>query len=263
VRIEDVDVPRARTGAADAILRALERHGFAWDGPVVWQSQRLPAFAEALAALQERGLVYECACTRRELATALIGHLGERVYPGTCRDGIDAARARDRYCSLRVRVPDAPLAFDDRVFGRLAQRLSEDVGDFVVRRSDGLFAYQLAVVVDDAAQGVTDVVRGGDLMSSTPRQLFLQRALALSEPRYMHVPVAVDAHGAKLSKSTGAAALGRSPATALAAAWRFLGQVESTEPFGAPDAFWKWAIAHWQPARIERRLAIRAALPFA
>jgi glutamyl-Q tRNA(Asp) synthetase len=263
VRIEDVDAPRARAGAPDAILRALERHGFAWNGPVLWQSRRVHAYADALATLRAEGVVYECACTRRELATARIGRLGERVYPGTCRHGIDAARSKNRYCSLRVRVPDAAVAFDDRVFGPLSQRLSEDVGDFVVRRSDGLFAYQLAVVVDDAAQGITDVVRGADLLSSTPRQIFLQRALALPEPRYMHVPVVVDAQGTKLSKSTGAAALGRSPTVALAAAWRFLGQVEPVEPFGAPDAFWKWAIAHWQPARVERAIALPAPPPFA
>jgi glutamyl-Q tRNA(Asp) synthetase len=225
---------------------------------VLWQSRRLDAYADALARLTARRLVYECACTRRELATAGIGRLGERVYPGTCRGGVDETHAKDRFCSLRVRVPDAAVAFDDRVFGHVTQRLSEDVGDFVVRRSDGLFAYQLAVVVDDGAQDVTDVVRGADLLPSTPRQVFLARALALPTPRYMHVPVAVDAHGAKLSKSTGAAALARPPVAALAAAWRFLGQADPAEPFGAPDAFWGWAIAHWQPARVERNLALPA-----
>ena len=218
VRIEDVDVPRARPGAADAILSALERLGFEWDAPVWRQSQRRAAYEEALAALRAAGLAYPCACTRRELAANPMGRIGERVYPGTCRDGLAWERATRRRTSMRVRGPAAPIAFADRLCGRQEQRLAEDVGDFIVRRSDGVFAYQLAVVVDDAAQRITDVVRGADLLASTPRQIHLQRALGLPTPRYLHVPVAIDARGAKLSKQRGAQALPAAPLPGLLAA---------------------------------------------
>jgi len=249
VRIEDVDVARAREGAADAILRALERYGFAWDGDVVWQSRRTDAYETALAALRAQGLTYRCGCTRAEIVALPPGPLGERVYPGTCRDGVRAARARHA-CAIRVRVPATPIGFADRVFGVQVQRLAGDVGDFAVRRSDGVFAYQLAVVVDDAMQRITDVVRGADLLASTPRQIFLQQALSYATPRYLHVPVAVDAGGAKLSKSAGAARLPRSPLPALVAAWRLLGQMAPLEPPSSVSDFWRFAIAGWRPDRI-------------
>ena len=248
VRIEDVDLPRTRPRAADAILAALERYGFEWDEDVWRQSTRTAAYEAALAKLVADGAVYRCVCTRRELATHPQGPIGERVYAGTCRNGIgdrDASRA-----ALRVRVPGDCVAFVDRVFGERRQRLDVDVGDFVVRRSDALFAYQLAVVVDDAAQRVTDVVRGADLLASTPRQILLQRMLGVATPRYLHVPVAVDASGHKLSKQTQAAALPPTPLPALLAAWRFLGQVAPPEPLGSVREFWSWAAASWRVARI-------------
>lgn len=248
VRIEDVDLPRAREGAVDAILRALERYGFAWEGTVVRQSQRTDAYEAALGALHARGLTYRCGCTRADIVALPPGPLGERVYPGTCRNGVRAERVHNA-CAIRVRVPASPIAFVDRVFGAQAQRLDVDVGDFAVRRSDGVFAYQLAVVVDDAMQGVTDVVRGADLLASTPRQIFLQQALAYAPPRYMHVPVAVDASGAKLSKSAGSARLPRSPLSALVAAWHFLRQAPIDTPSSVDD-FWRFAFARWQPQRI-------------
>lgn len=254
VRIEDVDVPRARPRAADDILRALEGYGFEWDGPVWRQSSRRDAYEAALARLAAAGLAYACVCTRHELAAQPIGRIGERVYPGTCRDGIghhgDRAAERTRRAALRVRVPSAPIAFTDRLHGRQQQRLDEDVGDFVVRRSDGLCAYQLAVVVDDAAQRITDVVRGADLLASTPRQIFLQRALGVATPRYLHVPVAVDARGAKLSKQTAAMPLPAAPLPALHAAWRFLGQRAPPDPACPVPEFWTWAIANWHAGRI-------------
>jgi len=248
VRIEDVDVPRARRHAADAILAALETYGFEWNEDVGRQSARTSAYDAALAKLAAGDAVYACACTRRELAGQRVSVIGERVYPGTCRDGIgnrDASRA-----ALRVRVPVEPFAFVDRVFGAQTQRLDVDVGDFVVRRSDGLYAYQLAVVVDDAAQRITDVVRGADLLASTPRQILLQRLLGLSTPRYLHVPVAVDAQGRKLSKETHAAALPRAPLPALLAAWRFLGQEKAPAGIGSVREFWSWAVARWRVAPI-------------
>jgi glutamyl-Q tRNA(Asp) synthetase len=250
VRIEDVDVPRARPGAGDAILRALARLGFEWDGPVSRQSGRRAAYEEALRALDAAGLLYPCACTRRELAHDPIGRIGERIYTGTCRGGIDAERLARVHTAVRVRVASAPVEFTDRLFGSQRQVLADDVGDFIVRRSDGLIAYQLAVVVDDAAQQVTDVVRGTDLLASTPRQIFLQRALGLPTPRYLHVPIAIDARGAKLSKQTGAHALPATPLPALLAAWQFLQQLPPPEAPASVREFWRFASSHWQAARL-------------
>ena len=250
VRIEDVDTPRARPGAADAILSALERLGFEWDGPVWHQSDRTAVYDEALVQLREHALVYACVCTRAERANDPIGRIGERVYPGTCRNGIDAQRATRKRRAMRVRVPATPLVFTDRLYGRQEQALASDIGDFILRRSDGLFAYQLAVVVDDAAQGITDVVRGADLLASTPRQIFLQRMLGLPTPRYLHVPVALDARGRKLSKETGAQALPCAPLPALLAAWRFLGQTAPDDIPSSVAQFWSWARDHWRPAQL-------------
>jgi len=249
LRIEDVDTPRTVPGAEEAIVRALVEHGFAWDGPVMRQSARTPAYEQALAQLAARRLVYECACTRRDLAAAPVRN-GEHVYPGTCRAGIARSRAQQARRSLRVRVPDEAIVFVDRLQGRQAQDLAREVGDFVVRRADGLVAYQLAVVVDDAAQGVTSVVRGADLLSSTARQIFLQRALALPTPSYLHVPVAIDRAGQKLSKQTGAAPLAGDPCVALLDAWRFLDQpMPLARPRGVAE-FWQHALASWTPSRL-------------
>jgi len=252
VRIEDVDLPRARRGAEHAILTALERLGFTWDGPVVRQSERRRDYAAALAALRTRDLVYECACTRRELEAAPLGASGERVYPGTCRDGIAAGRRERAQRAWRVRVGEAAVHFCDRLQGTQAQDLGRDVGDFVIRRADGLFAYQLAVVVDDAAQGITHVVRGADLLASTPRQIFLQRLLGYPTPSYLHVPVALGRDGEKLSKQTGAPTIGAEAIGALLAAWRFLDQ---SLPHGTSiptkvDEFWRFAVGAWNPGRL-------------
>ena len=249
VRIEDVDTPRTRAGAGDAILATLERLGFEWDGPVWRQSERTANYAEALRRLAARDLVYACVCTRSERAADPVGPIGERIYPGICRHGI-AAQAGDRRRAIRIRAPASTIAFTDRLYGEVAQSLARDVGDFVVRRSDGLFAYQLAVVVDDAAQAITDIVRGADLLASTPRQIFLQRALDVPTPRYLHVPVAIDAHGRKLSKQAGARALAGAPLDALLAAWRFLDQPAPRETLASIAEFWSWARAHWRPSRL-------------
>ena len=208
LRIEDVDEPRTRAGAESVILAQLERYGFTWDGPVLRQRERTDHYAAALARLREGGHVYECACTRRELETAPLGVGGERVYPGTCREGIPADRRDRTQRAWRVRVPaTATVGFTDRLQGSVAQDLARDVGDFVLRRADGLHAYQLAVVVDDALSGVNAVVRGADLLASTPRQILLQRLLGFATPSYLHVPVALGPSGEKLSKQTGAAPL--------------------------------------------------------
>lgn len=223
VRIEDVDAPRSRPDAERDILAALDRYGFLRDGEVVRQSERTALYERALERLAAAGLVYPCACSRRDLEGTPVNAIGERVYPGTCRSGIALARA-DRPPAWRVRVDAAVVAYTDGVQGPQRQDLAREVGDFIVRRADGLFAYQLAVVVDDAAQGITSVMRGADLLASTPRQIYLQQCLGLRMPEYLHVPVAIDDTGQKLSKQTNARALPDDPLPSLLAAWRFLDQ---------------------------------------
>jgi glutamyl-Q tRNA(Asp) synthetase len=252
VRIEDVDLPRAQPGAERAIMNALERYGFEWDDAVVRQSERAAHYDDALNQMRRRDEVYACACTRRELISAPLGAGGERVYPGTCRAGVPEHRARRSARAWRARVGAARIDWRDRLQGAQTQDLARDVGDFVVRRADGLFAYQLAVVVDDAAQRITDVVRGADLIVSTARQIHLQQRLRLPTPSYLHVPIAIDAGGAKLSKQTRAAPLPAAPLPALVAAWRFLDQ-PLLAGSGAPATvaeFWQWAIPMWSPARL-------------
>ena len=256
VRMEDLDPPREIPGAADAILRALEALGLEPDGPVVRQSGRGDAYRAALDRLRDRGVLFACGCTRKEIAdSGLPGSDGGVVYPGTCRNGPPPGRAAR---ALRARVDDAVIAFDDALQGEVRQDLAREAGDFVLLRADGLFAYQLAVVVDDAAQGITDVVRGADLLDSTPRQVFLQRALGLPTPRYLHLPVATNAAGEKLSKQTGAPALdGSRPGAALVAALRFLGQPAPADLERAPArTVLDWAAANWDRARLPRRRAI-------
>ena len=258
VRMEDLDPPREVPGAADEILRTLDALGLEPDGPVVRQSGRGDAYRAALDRLRDRGVLFACACTRREIAdSGLPGADGGLVYPGTCRNGPPPGRPAR---ALRVHVDDAVIAFDDALQGRIAQDLAREVGDFVLLRADGLFAYQLAVVVDDAAQGIIDVVRGVDLIDSTPRQILLQRLLGLPTPRYLHLPVATNAAGEKLSKQTGAAAIDPSrPALALAAGLGFLGHAPppGLERGSVRDVL-DWAAANWDRARLPRRRAIVA-----
>ena len=249
LRIEDVDTPRTAPGATTAILRALERYGLHWDGPVVYQSQRTAHYQAALESLLAAGLAYPCTCTRRELTHCPRGRDGAPLYPGTCRAG---PRRPDRPPALRLQVTDALIQFRDAIQGDYRQRLAREVGDFVLRRADGLFAYQLAVVVDDAVQGITQVVRGADLLDSTPRQIVLQRLLGLPTPDYAHLPVVVDARGDKLSKQTGAPPLDeRHPGPTLWAALRFLGQQPPPELAGETvPTLIAWAAAHWNLAAI-------------
>lgn len=253
VRIEDVDRPRCRPEHAAAILTTLEACGFEWDGPVLWQSARTERYRAVLAQLQAAGAVYPCACTRAELAGAPPGIDGAPVYPGTCRAALPPGKAARAW---RLRLADT-VEFDDAVQGRQCQHLPTAVGDCVLLRADGLFAYQLAVVVDDADQGIDHVVRGADLIHSTPRQIYLQRLLGWTTPAYAHLPVAVDAAGAKLSKQTRAAPVdARDPLAALLAAARFLGQHPPAELRRAASAdFWHWAHAHWRLDRVPRTLA--------
>jgi len=235
LRMDDLDAPRVVPGAADDILRTLEALGFAWDGEVVWQSRRQAAYRAALDRLCGEGLVYPCACSRREIL-ASAPHPGEEgpVYPGTCRSGLPAGRAPR---ALRLRVPERTVAFVDGVFGRQEQDLAGEVGDFVLRRADGLYAYQLATVVDDAASGVNQVVRGADLLGSTPRQILLLEHLDLPLPAYLHLPLAVAADGSKISKRQGRHDDPLADGSAmLERALRWLGQPLPAVLRGAPPA---------------------------
>jgi glutamyl-Q tRNA(Asp) synthetase len=246
LRIEDLDTPRTQPGAADDILRTLERLGLHWDGEVVYQSRRTGLYRDALERLRDQ--TYWCGCSRREIADSSLGLAadGAQIYPGTCRAGAAPGKTPR---ALRLKVAGA-VEFLDRVQGRQAQLLERDVGDFVLERADGQFAYQLAVVVDDAAQGITDVVRGADLLDSTPRQVYLQQLLGYPTPRYLHVPAAVNAAGEKLSKQTGACAVGGRQD--LRRALAFLDQPETDDLAQAVRA--------WDPGLIGARRA-RAAAP--
>ncbi|MDO9386526.1 MAG: tRNA glutamyl-Q(34) synthetase GluQRS [Thiobacillus sp.] len=255
VRMEDLDRPRCEPGAADIILRQLEAYGLVWDGAVLEQSQRDDAYAAALDALKKIGAAYPCACTRSQLALAPRNHEGEIIYPGTCRNGLPAGAVARAW---RVRVPDVDTRFHDRIHGDLQQNLAHEVGDFIVRRADGLFAYQLAVVVDDAFQGITHVVRGADLLWNTPRQIHLQTLLGLPIPVYAHVPLITNAAGQKLSKQTLAPAL---PETgrraALTQALAALGHAPPADLVGAgAEELLTWVVAHWQIENVPTRPAV-------
>lgn len=262
LRMEDVDTPRNVPGAADSILATLDAFGFEWDGPVLWQSRRHEAYGEALAGLRTAGLAYGCACSRKEIADSASRPAidGGLAYPGTCRHGLPAGRSLRAW---RLRVDDEEIAFADRLQGRVAQHLERDVGDFVLLRADGLFAYQLAVTVDDEFQGITDIVRGADLLASTPRQIWLQRCLGFAEPRYAHLPVASNAAGEKLSKQTLAPALNPAQAAGeLVGALRFLGQpVPDGLARESVAEVWAWARANWSFAAIPRQASISLANP--
>lgn len=253
LRMEDLDPPREQPGAGTGILKTLEACGFEWDGPVLYQSRRSAAYEAALAQLRERGLLYVCACSRKEVADAGLRGIEGAVYAGTCRNGTGNRPLR----AWRVHTDMDEIAFEDCVQGRQAQVLQRDIGDFVLKRADGLYAYQLAVVVDDGFQGINHVVRGSDLLDSTPRQIHLQRLLGLPTPGYLHLPVAVNARGEKLSKQTRAAALDiRETRLLLWQALAFLGQQPPAELRSAPPAdLWDWARRHWQTARIPRARA--------
>ena len=247
VRIEDLDRPREQPGAADAILRALERLGLHWDGPVVFQSRRGDLYRDALERLG--AYTYWCGCSRREIADSSLGLAadGALIYPGTCRNGLALGKTAR---AMRVKAHDEEISFEDRAQGLQRQSLAREIGDFVLFRADGQFAYQLAVVVDDAEQSITDVVRGADLLDSTARQIHLQRLLGYAEPRYLHVPVAVNAAGEKLSKQAGAPPIdGSHKGEVLARALRFLGQ--------RPTDDLEEAVREWAPARIPACRTIR------
>ncbi|SDQ39160.1 glutamyl-Q tRNA(Asp) synthetase [Paraburkholderia fungorum] len=258
VRIEDIDGPRTVPGAAEDILATLERFGMHADETPVWQSGRMPRYAQVLEQLKSTGSIYPCGCTRKEIADSLL-HVHARnttlAYPGTCRHGLNGKPAR----AWRLRVPDgdaAAITFEDRWQGEQTQNLATEVGDFVLRRADDQWAYQLAVVVDDADEGITHIVRGVDLMDSTARQIYLQHCLGVPTPQYLHVPVVTNEHGEKLSKQNGATALDtENPLEALGAAARHLGLDLAASDHATLDSFYKAATAAWAK-RMDTRMNI-------
>lgn len=257
VRMEDLDTPRCIAGAADAILRTLDICGMRSDEPVMYQSQRAPAYEAALRQLQNSSLVYPCCCTRKEILDSALHGIEGPVYPGMCRTGIPTGREAR---SWRVRTDGQAIEFEDALQGGISQQLETEIGDFVVKRADGLFAYQLAVVVDDASQGITHVVRGADLLNSTPRQIHLQRLLGLTTPAYMHLPVAVNAVGEKLSKQTLAAPVDVSqPVTTLIRVLDFLQQhPPKTLVNGNAGTVLEWAVQNWDANKLQ---GIKTLLP--
>jgi glutamyl-Q tRNA(Asp) synthetase len=249
LRVEDIDSPREVAGATDDILRTLERLHLTWDGPVSYQSKRTHLYEEALDELQQQGYLYDCGCTRKEVADSAVHTPTGAIYPGTCRNGLPAGRSPR---SIRVRVNNTVISMQDRLQTGLQQQLQTDVGDFIVRRADKLIAYQLAVVVDDADQGINQVVRGSDLLASTPRQVYLQQLLGLPTPAYLHLPIATDASSAKLSKQSFAPPITVDDSNrAVLDALRFLHQALPDSPQDASlDELWKWAADHWDASTI-------------
>jgi glutamyl-Q tRNA(Asp) synthetase len=256
VRMEDLDPPREVKGAADDILRTLEAHGFEWQGAVMYQSRRRDAYEAALEVLQRSGALYPCGCTRKEIADSSIAGIEGLVYPGTCRGGLAPGRSAR---ALRVRSDNAVIEFEDRVQGRQHVPLEREIGDFVVRRADGFYAYQLAVVVDDAEQGITEIVRGADLLTSTACQIYLQQLLGFPMPGYLHLPAAVNDQGEKLSKQTFAKPLPRArPVVVLHKALDFLGQGPLPDAGESSLAsFWAAAMTAWDEQRIPRLRTLR------
>lgn len=253
LRIEDLDTFRQRPGAAENIIRTLSDYGFEWDGDIVYQTSRLQVYQRVLEQLSEH--IYPCTCTRKQLIAAVTPGPFGRVYPGHCRH--KTGRPSERH-ALRIRVPDKEIAFVDRTQGKYSQNLANDLGDFIILRSDGVYAYQLAVVIDDEWQNISHIVRGADLLDNTPRQLFLQQALGYRQPQYLHIPMANNAQGQKLSKQTHAAALTTDTLLDnLCAALKFLGQ-QTPDPKELINTqeFWDRAITHWNPELIPQTLAL-------
>lgn len=246
LRMEDLDFDRNVKGAGQHIIHSLQRCGMHWDGDITWQSQRQHLYEAALKKLG--GNLYPCACSRKEIADSRLrlGEAASQIYPGTCRYGLAHGKIAR---ALRLRVPDCTYEFHDRLVGRQTQNVAREVGDFVLKRADGFWAYQLAVVVDDAGQGISHVVRGADLIDSTARQICLQTLLGLPTPAYLHVPVVTNADGEKLSKQTGALAFDRGDNDilheALIPAAQFLALYPPAS-FSNIEEFWQWATLAWK-----------------
>ena len=254
VRIEDIDPPREVSGSDKLILQSLEKHGLHWDGDILYQSSRHEAYETAIKCLEDQKRLFYCACTYKQLKelraknTADKSILANRIYPGLCRE----QSAYKKECALRLKVDEQTFIFHDAVYGLISQNLKSEVGDFVLKRRDGLYAYQLAVVVDDIYQGITDIVRGVDLLDSTPRHLYLYQCLNAKTANYKHLPLALLPNGKKLSKQTGASGLDDEKAAInLCLALNFLGQETPIElQFESIESIIMWAIKHWDISTI-------------
>lgn len=249
LRIDDADAPRTAPGAADGILRTLERFGLCWDGPVVFQSRELDAYQTALRQLDEAGWLYPCTCSRKTLAALPRTGPGHTRYPGTCRD---AGRSRQEPHALRIIAADADIIIEDKLQGPQCWNPAREFGDFIVFRRDGVFAYHLATVVDDWRAGITEVLRGHDLLESTPLQIHLQRLLGLPTPDYRHIPVIVDRQGTKLSKQNLAAPVdGLDVPATLCGLLSLLRQSPPQDlRLAPPEEILAWAIAYWDAAKL-------------
>ena len=253
LRIEDVDTQRKKTGASTSIIKTLEAYGFEWDGEIIYQSQRTDAYQAALESIQQHS--YPCSCTRKELQATTPQGTNSYLYPGFCRTGLK--NSDSTHLSIRLKTNNKIICFDDKCQNTsLCQNIQQEIGDFIIKRSDGLFAYQLAVVVDDAWQGVTDIVRGADLYDNTPQQIFLQQILGYSQPNYLHFPVAIDQLGKKLSKHNFSPEVSiRDKRTNIINALNFLGQeTPSIDNFSSSEDLWAWALKNWDSAKIPRKM---------
>ena len=249
LRMEDLDGPREVPGAADGILRTLEAFGFEWDGPVTRQSQRTDRYRQALDALQRRDLTFSCTCSRSQLEN-------EPRYPGTCRQ---RSERLDTNAATRLRVRDESVTFSDGIQGDVTQHLGRDVGDFILKRRDGIFAYVLAVVVDDAAQGINHVIRGADLLEQTPRQIHLMEQLQLSTPAYAHVPLLLEPDGTKLAKTARSVRIeSATPLPQLLSVFGLLG-MPSFIPMQlhSVSEAWRWATQNWNIQNVPKRLNLQ------
>lgn len=249
VRMEDLDPPREQAGAADDILRTLEAFGFEWDDNVLYQHTRSEHYEAALQQLADRELIYYCQCSRKQIAAQAQTGVNGPVYPGTCR------QLKHNRGAIRIQVPDKLYTIADSVQPALEHNLRQETGDFILKRADGLYAYQLAVVIDDADQHITEVVRGSDLFTLTPAQVFLQQTLGLTTPAYVHLPVIINQAQQKLSKQTGARAIRPEQASSLLYdCLHFLHQNPPTElAHETPDQIWRWAMAHWDLSKLPAR----------
>lgn len=253
LRVEDIDPPREVEGATKSIIHMLDTYGFEWDGEILYQSQRLELYQEYLELLLKDGLVFPCSCSRKDI-TERQKQTKSNVYPGTCRNQKHNPHNQFAY---RIYAHQGNVSFNDGIQGQQLFSLANEIGDFVVKRADGFYSYQLAVAIDDAITGITEVVRGSDLLDSTPRQIHVQHSLNLSTPRYMHLPVATNARGQKLSKQTFAQPLNKE--NSIETLWQVLqvlGQSPDTELKTASlDELWQWAISHWDVEKIPRKMS--------
>ena len=252
VRIEDLDPPREMPGAAADILRTLEAFGFEWDGEVAYQSRRYDLYQDTLDRLKAAGLVYPCYCSRKDWQAAATQGADGFVYNGRCRNPQQRPDTQNKMPAWRIQVPDRVIGFSDGIVGQYAQNLAHDIGDFVLLRADGYWAYQLAVVADDADQGITHIVRGQDLLVSTPRQIYLQQCLGVPTPAYAHLPLLTNNQGQKWSKQTLAPALDLNQKEQLLRQVLTYLNLPDAPTVNRPQELLDWAVAHWQMDKIPK-----------